>query len=109
MSQILHNLYLSDIETVRFIENNEASNFVVLSCAIESDTKFDYKIDLYDGKNKDMKIMFDDAADFIKTNMDNDKKILVHCIAGASRSAGEKLIFLDTMYQEMLLFVKFMF
>lgn len=93
MSEIIPNLFLGDKQIAI---NNIDSMITIVNCANEiCDTRFDYKISLYDGNNVvDSKSMDDfvknmnDAVDYIHTQLEHKIIVLVHCMAGVSRSAA---------------------
>jgi protein-tyrosine phosphatase len=93
MSQIFENLYLGDIDTAK---QNQEKEIKIINCAKEiTDTRFDYKIDLYDGKN-DLNFTqeMDNVVKVIDDFLSSDKIVLVHCSAGVSRSASVVIYYL---------------
>ncbi|KRX05885.1 hypothetical protein PPERSA_03822 [Pseudocohnilembus persalinus] len=57
--------------------------------------QFEYmKIDLFDSVSQDLLPYFEQGIEYIKTAKDNNKRILVHCIQGISRSASFVLAYL---------------
>jgi protein-tyrosine phosphatase len=93
MSEILTNLYLGDINTA---ENNAGKNIIIINCAKEIEsTQYDYKINLFDGSNgNDFEDEIEKAVKIIDEHMTNDKILLVHCMAGVSRSATVVIYYL---------------
>jgi protein-tyrosine phosphatase len=95
MSKIRTNLYLGSANNVKsIVKNPDSDGFTIFSCAKESLTKHDYKIGMYDGYNKNISTIFDEAVDYIKQNLDENKKLFVHCMAGISRSASVIIYYL---------------
>lgn len=86
-SHILGNLYLGDCNDAHTLANAGGNEYLFLSCANEislysMDGK---KINLFDCKNDNLFDMLDDAANFIHEYV-NERKILVYCKIGKSRS-----------------------
>lgn len=87
MSEILDNLWLGDVDVAK---NNSTKDIIIVNCATElTETRFDYKIDLFDGVNElnTFNDNIEKTVDYINEKMNANKIVLVHCMAGASRSA----------------------
>jgi protein-tyrosine phosphatase len=94
ISNIIDNLYICDAESAKNLPNNDRK-FIIVNCADElKDMKHDYLVPLYDGRNKNLIEQLDDAYEFINKNLNDKKKIIVHCQAGVSRSAAVIIYYL---------------
>ena len=90
--QIFDYLYLGNHDNSKDIDNllkNQISG--ILNCAIECQnyfpSKFEYKkIPVCDTSKTNIKFYLEEAADFIENIRLNNKKVLVHCYKGRSRS-----------------------
>jgi protein-tyrosine phosphatase len=94
MTEILNNLWLGDIDNAK---SNSERNIIIVNCAKEiSNTRYDYKIELLDGPNElsSFNENIEKVADYINQKIKNNKIILVHCMAGASRSASVVIYYL---------------
>ena len=91
MNYIIDNIYLGDSEAASNEENLKKYNIdTVVNCAQEltseyKDLRF-IELKLYDVPEQKLLPKFEVAYNFIKKNSKNN--ILIHCVAGASRSAS---------------------
>jgi tyrosyl-tRNA synthetase len=97
MSQILGNLYIGDTHDARSLKDR--SKWIVVTCAIElTDIDHDLKLDLYDGEQKisidEVIQLYNNTADFIQDALSRSVNVLVHCVAGVSRSPSVVLFYL---------------
>jgi hypothetical protein len=94
-NQIVPNLYLGDLE---FAKNNNDKFDVIFNLSQQDYSvnfktiKFDYAI--YDNINEDLGPVLKEALPIINDNMKQNKKILIHCYAGLSRSASLVIAYL---------------
>lgn len=93
MSHIIDNLYIGDYQNAKDFQN---SDIYIITCASEiNDIKNYHKIWLFDGKNN--KNFINDITEVIKIINNliiENKKILIHCSAGMSRSPTIVLYYL---------------
>ena len=93
MNHIIDNIYVGDVVAASDEEYLKQFNItVVVNCAEEitsdyKDLKF-LELKLYDLPEEQIIPKFEVAYQFIKKNKKNNNNILVHCSAGASRSAA---------------------
>ena len=99
--EILPHLYLGDIQCARdrnVLKTNEITrilNVSQLPNSFEEDNEIVYKsIPVEDAAHVNLSAHFTDAFQFIETSRENDKKVLVHCQAGISRSVTVILAYL---------------
>ncbi|KAL7718782.1 Dual specificity protein phosphatase [Entamoeba marina] len=91
-NNIIPYLYLGSVEstTKPFLRKNNIS--AVLSLGIKplyTSKKIQYKfIQITDTINDDISIYFEETFNFIEENISSEKNVLVHCVAGVSRSAS---------------------
>jgi len=101
---ICNNIYLGNAYNARnyyeLISNNIG---LILNCSadipnyFEEDDAFVYeRVNVYDQSNQDIKVYFNTMSDKIQAfKKDNpDKKILIHCFMGSSRSASILIAYL---------------
>lgn len=93
ISQITDYLYLSGHHPVRPDKLTRAGIQVILNCTHEvpelSDKRFEtFRINVMDVSHARLSPYFDRAADKIEEVRTSNKKILVHCVMGISRSAS---------------------
>lgn len=92
-SKITENIYLGNKEAssnYNFLKENKITHILVCGSDLEIHYAdfFKYKIvNILDHDNEDIKKYFNDCYEFIEEAVKNDKKILIHCSAGISRSA----------------------
>jgi hypothetical protein len=93
-SPILPNLWLGSCDDARLLADTK-SDHVFVSCASEVSLFHmeGLKIDLHDCTNEHLFDMLDEAADFINGHI-RDRKILVYCRMGKSRSPTVIIYFL---------------
>lgn len=92
MNEIIDGIYVGDIYSASNYNNlkdNEIKSIVC--CVVGIDDLYpkyiDYlNLDLIDNCDENITRVFDQSNDFIESNVNNNKKILIHCIAGVSRS-----------------------
>jgi atypical dual specificity phosphatase len=89
MSEIIDNLYLGDkYDAESMIPEKEKWNVKIITCAQELGyMDCDYFISLYDDENNNIMASLDEGADIIENNLKKGNRVLVHCMAGVSRSA----------------------
>lgn len=93
MSFITDRLYLGDIDNAMDAVN--IGDWIVITCAAEADIVSNHKVCLYDGRQKNTGLILASGADIIhETLTHTDKNVLVHCMAGASRSPSVIIAYL---------------
>jgi len=99
ISEIMKNLYLSGKYGEQFYKNydviinlNYPENKVPRGCMIVDKGKL-YRLGIEDSHTEDLYTYFDILSALILTSLKNNKKVLVHCHAGISRSVSVILAF----------------
>lgn len=93
MSEIIHGLYLGGEETAfnkELLKKNNVSTILNITSSIPFyyESEFTYhRIPIIDEPNVDIKQYFDETFKIIDDTLTENKKILIHCQAGISRSA----------------------
>ena len=93
-NMIVDGVYLGNINSVYDFDQLKANGITHIISAIAgfnppSPLSFQYLvIDALDSTNSKISDCFESCNSFIKTALDNDGKVLVHCMAGRSRSAA---------------------
>ena len=106
---ILNDIAVGNIRAARNLTELKSVGISVIVCAIPD---LPYSIDTYkkngfslfhipidDAPDVDIEKWFDDVSDFIMANRLMQKKILVHCYAGMSRSVSLTCAFLMNLFQ----------
>lgn len=92
ITEVIDNLYISGLESQRAILNKGIHCVINISseCPIQNlGSSIDYeKIPIPDLPTTSIQPYFDRLADRIERNLRRDKKVLVHCYVGRSRSAS---------------------
>ena len=83
MFQILPNLYISDWPEAQQADPDE---FVRVTVALDSPFKGEHFFGIVDGRRDENQYEVDAAIEMVNELLDGDKKVLVHCIVGRSRS-----------------------
>ena len=100
--EIINNLFLgSKISAHNLPLLIQHQIFVILNCAIEipnafqNDDRFEYlTLELDDDPEFDLSPFLSSAMDFLLNNIQQNKRVLVHCQAGISRSVSVILVYL---------------
>lgn len=85
MFQILNDLYIADWPEA---QKADPAEFVRVTVALDSPFKGDYYYAIVDGRRDENRYEVDEAIAKINDLLDGDKKVLVHCVVGRSRSAA---------------------
>jgi dual specificity MAP kinase phosphatase len=85
-------LFLGDMHNAYDRQDIDSNNIkYIINCTDDIPNKYDdiiyLRIPVYDNSGEDISVYFDKAISFINEARDNDQSILVHCMAGVSRSA----------------------
>ena len=105
MSEITKNIYLGDArDSANEVWLKEAGITHIVNAAIQLPnffpSDFDYlRLDLYDDEQQRLGSSLDKAYIFIKKAINKDKKVLIHCVAGISRSASVVIYYLMKEYE----------
>ena len=107
MSQINEDLYLCGLRglTAENIKKNQISHIVNVTCDLPMLDFPGVSVTRYpaiDDPSQDLKKYFNPAADFIHETIKSGGKVVVHCMAGVSRSASIILAYL-VKYRNMTL------
>jgi len=118
MTHIIDNIYLGnacDASSYYTLKESKITNIINSTCEIPNyfDNEFEYfKINIYDINSNSFKNKtFNNILDYIyRIQNDGDKKILIHCYMGSSRSAALVILYLIDKYNytidEALKFIK---
>lgn len=103
MNKIVPGLYLGSIKDssdAKQLETNKITHILAIHDHPKSETREDLKylrFNARDNAQQDIKQFFDEAIDFIHEARINNGNVLVHCLAGVSRSASLVIAYLMTI------------
>jgi protein-tyrosine phosphatase len=83
------------IVNINFPMNNAKLNEITV---IKKNNKIIYNIGLYDTENSDIILVFDTMIPILVKYVNENKKILIHCWAGMSRSATLVIVLIAILY-----------
>ena len=92
MNEIIDGIYIGDIYSASNYNNLKKNNIKsIVCCVVGIDDLYpkyiDYlNLDLIDNCDENIIRVFDESNKFIENNVKDNKNILIHCIAGVSRS-----------------------
>jgi protein-tyrosine phosphatase len=104
MNEIIDGIYIGDIYSASNYNNLEKNNIKsIVCCVVGIDDLYpkyiDYlNLDLIDNCDENITRVFDVSNKFIESNIKDNKKILIHCIAGVSRSVTLLIAYLIKNY-----------
>ncbi|KAI0079219.1 phosphatases II [Panus rudis PR-1116 ss-1] len=92
MHEIIPNLWLGDIRSVENVDQLREKNIRCVVTAMRGklaieETFYQHRIEIDDAEDEDMLPHLVPAITFIQKQLDNGYGVLVHCLAGISRSA----------------------
>tara|TARA_B100001094_G_C18163226_1_gene790555 strand:+ start:1606 stop:2157 length:552 start_codon:yes stop_codon:yes gene_type:complete len=104
MNEIIDGIYIGDIYAASDFNNLKNNNIKsIVCCVVGIDDLYPKNInylnlDLIDNCDENITRVFEDSNKFIEKNVKNNKKILIHCIAGVSRSVTLLVCYLIKNY-----------
>ena len=98
--EIVYGLYLGNINSVydkKTLKELGITNIISVLAGFDAPFPEDFNyliINALDNENTDLSKIFEDTNSFIEKAFENNEKILVHCMAGRSRSASVIIAYL---------------
>jgi protein tyrosine phosphatase len=100
MIEIVENLFLGDLQDVpKAVGICDSIISIINQPVDQSDYKNSLHISVEDSPVTDILSKLPEIIEFIKKNLDNNSKILVHCFAGSSRSVSAIIAYLLNIKQ----------
>ncbi|KAF9237379.1 hypothetical protein BU15DRAFT_48773 [Melanogaster broomeanus] len=92
MDEIVPNLWIGDLSSALDVENLRAKNIFSIVTAMRGKVTINatfnkYQINIDDSADEDVLVHFLPSISFIQRELDKARGVLVHCMAGISRSA----------------------
>ena len=98
--EIIYGLYLGNINSVydiKALKDLGITNIISVLAGFDAPFPDDFNylvINALDNENTNLTKIFEDTTSFIEKAFENNEKILVHCMAGRSRSASVIIAYL---------------
>lgn len=93
LNEVYPNIFVGNLASIydtKVLEDNQIKNIVSAVAGIESPypDKYNYLVlDLIDSEYEEILEKFEESNKFIDNCLENNQKVLVHCICGVSRSS----------------------